>query len=127
MIENGSAISMKKSRLAGGLLIAVALTVVLVPLCIACLVIAGETPLNRQQFVRMSRVRDALFVVCFVLQIAAGWLIHSSSTRQRSLLTRILRVAGFSAASLACSLTGGLVLSGMEEHGWYGLAAKLFM
>jgi hypothetical protein len=49
---------MRKTRLVGAILIVVVLTAVLVPLCIASLVMASETPLSHQQFVRISRAES---------------------------------------------------------------------
>jgi hypothetical protein len=118
---------MKKGRVAGGVMVIVLLSTVIVPLYIACVVAASETPLSREQFVRMSRSRDSLLWVCLALQVAAGWLLTSAFRTQKPLLIRLLWFGGFSATSLVCSFVGGLVISGMEEHGWYQLASRLFL
>jgi hypothetical protein len=118
---------MRKGHIAGGVIVIVLLSLVIVPLYIACVVVASETPLSHEQVLRMSSARDSLFWIWIALQVVAGWHLCSAFRSRNSLPIKLLWTGGFSILSLVCSLVSGLVLTGMEEHGWYSLAARLFL
>jgi hypothetical protein len=117
---------MRKARLVAGFVLFLLLAGSIVPLYIACVILASETPMSHEQYVRMCGARDSLLWVCLALPFAAGWLIYTGFGINKTPATKLLCIAGLSAGLLLCSSLAGFVASNLTEHAWYRLAWRLF-
>jgi hypothetical protein len=90
----------------------------LVALSIASAVLASESPLKHEQFMRMSTATSALWFSFWLFQIPIVWLILRGLWAYRGLLQIPISLLG----SVLCLLGGGLLLFLIAEHKWYGLA-----
>jgi hypothetical protein len=109
-----------------GLTAVAAVSLVLVPLDLSCAILASESPMQHDSFVRMTHAANGLAWLFLALQILAGWLLVSKFKNQRPLPARLLLSIGLSLISIIVTFICGLGLSMPTEHFWDGLAWKLF-
>jgi hypothetical protein len=116
-----------RRRAVCGLVVLVILSAVVVPLYLSCVVIASESDITHEMYVRMRDARDALLWVSLLLQFGAGWLLHSGFPIQTALPARLLKFTGLWLTCAVGSFICGFVISDLAEHGWYNLARRLFL
>ena len=118
---------MKKGRAVGAVAVLVLLAALVIPLLIASVILGSETPLTYLQRARVNRASHVILTLCLMLQIVAGWLLHSAFHTNKALPIRLLRIAALSAAVIICSFAGGFLISGIRESDWYRLVERLFL
>lgn len=75
----------------------------------------------------MRHASVMLLWVSLCFQAGAGLLLYGAFEIRKTLSKRIILLAGLLAASLVLPFIGGLCLTDAEAHGWYKLAARLFL
>jgi hypothetical protein len=101
------------------LLVLVLIASGLAALSIASTILASESLLTHEQYMRMGTARNALWFSFGLFQIPIVWLILRSLWAYRGLLQIPISLLG----SVLCSLGGGFLLFLIAEHGWYRMAA----
>jgi hypothetical protein len=92
----------------------------LAALSIASTVLASESPMTHEQYMRMCTARNALWNSFWLFQIPIVWLIFRGLRAYRRLLQIPISLLG----AVLCSLGGGFLLFFIAEHGWYRLARQ---
>jgi hypothetical protein len=111
---------------ASGLMLLFVVSVIMVPLLIACTILVSESPMPHDQFVKMSRATNALGWLCLLFQVGAGCLVYRGLSIQKALVRRLLCLAGVLFSAVVFSFVCGFLASGVAEHKWYDMAYKLF-
>ena len=93
----------------------------LAALSIASAILASESALTHEQYMRMCTAASFLWFSFELFQIPIVLLILRCLRVYRRLLQIPLSVLG----SLLCSLGGGFLLFLLFEHGWYRMAGQL--
>ena len=109
-------------RIVLGLFLLLAVSVFMVPLFVACAVLASESTLTQEQYPRMQHATDALLIASLALQATAGWLIERGLRIPKTKLIRSLRLAGLILACIVCSFAIGSAGLTFKENWWYRLA-----
>ena len=92
----------------------------LAALSIASTILASESVLTHEQYIRMCTARNALWFSFGLFQIPIVWLILRGLWANRGLLQIPISFLG----SVLCSLGGGCLLLLVAEHGWYRVALQ---
>jgi asparagine N-glycosylation enzyme membrane subunit Stt3 len=117
---------MNRTRANQSLTAIVIASLVVVQLNLACAILASESPLPQNSYVRMTDAARGLSWLFLSLQIVAGWLLVSRFKNQKPLPARLLLSIGLSLISIVVTLICGLGLSMPTEHFWDELAIRLF-
>jgi hypothetical protein len=118
---------MSKRRIEYGLGLLAAVSVLAVPLCITCVVLASESPMPLGSYVRMAYAGNALLWIFLAIQASAGCLLLKRFPAQKMFPGSLLRLIGFTSASLLSTFICGLVVLILTENSWSQLARKLFL
>jgi len=97
------------------------------PLAMACAVLASESVMPQESYVRMNRASEGLLSIFLLLQIGAGWLLTNRFAAHKARFRKLLWTSGFTLAAVLCSFIGGLAVSILAERRWVQLAEKLFL
>lgn len=92
----------------------------LAALSMASAVLASETVLTHEQYMRMCTVSNSLWFGFGLFQIPIVWLIVRGFWAYKGILQIPISLLG----SVLCSLGGGLLLLTIAQHGWYRLAGQ---
>ena len=111
-----------KGRVASGVVLLFVVSAIMVPLFVACAILASESPMPHEQFIRISRATNMLGWLCLLVQVGAGWLVYSGFSIQKVLVRRLLWLAGILLSAVICSFVCGFLVSGVAEHKWYDIA-----
>jgi hypothetical protein len=111
-----------KGRVASGVVLLFVVSAIMVPLFVACAILASESPMPHEQFIRISRATNMLGWLCLLVQVGAGWLVYSGYSIQKVLVRRLLWLAGILLSAVICSFVCGFLVSGVAEHKWYDIA-----
>jgi hypothetical protein len=102
------------------LLVLVLIASGLAALSIASTVMASESPMTHEQYIRMCTARNTLWFSFWLFQIPIVWLIFRGLWAYRGLLQIPISLLG----SVLCSLGGSCLLFLIAEHGWYRMAGQ---
>jgi hypothetical protein len=102
------------------LLVSVLIASGLAALSMASTVMASESPMTHEQYIRMCTARNTLWFSLWLFQIPIVWLIFRGLWAYRGLLQIPISLLG----SVLCSLGGGCLLLLVAEHGWYRVALQ---
>lgn len=96
-----------------------------VSLVAACTVLASESPMSHAEFIRLTHLRDALFVASLTTQFVAGWILWTGLSVSTALPPKPFQVGTLAVASAAGSWLLGFLLFSIGEQHWYRIAEHL--
>jgi hypothetical protein len=117
-VTSGAKDMMTRTRIV--LLVLVLIASGLAALSIASTILASESVLTHEQYMRMCTARNALWFSFGLFQFPLVWLILRGLWAYRGLLQIPISLLG----SVLCSLGGGCLLFLIAEHGWYRMAGQ---
>lgn len=102
------------------LLVLVLIASGLAALSIASTILASESVLTHEQYLRVCTARNALWFSLGLVQIPIVWLILRGLWAYRGIMQIPISLLG----SVLFSLGGGCLLFLIAEHGWYRMAGQ---
>jgi hypothetical protein len=88
----------------------------------ACGALTLDSPVTRDETVRLTHISKMLAVGALLIQIGAAWTLHIGLAGPKPSLSNVLRFLALAVGSILFSWIGGFVIFAIAERAWCRLA-----